>query len=509
MTEPADLPRGLVVARNIAYNFGAQIWLTILALVTTPYIIGKLGVDQYGLYVVVLAVVGYFTFLDLGFGVATVKYLSEFHGRERTEVIRNLIGTTTALYVVAGGVGGLVIAVLSSWFATTVLSVPGDLSSLARTALYVTAIVFVVNMPGLAFMSVPIALQRFDITGKATVFVGTASALGAVTVLWLGYGLIAILLVNVAIFALTTILWILVARRLLPATPILPRFDRPSLRLLTRFGGLKFLQQVTTHSIFHIDKFLLGALASLAAVSYYAVPLHLVQRLLLVVGNVGAAFFPAASQLHGEQDTDRLNELYLRSTKLVALLMVPAASMLFIFSDPILTVWIGDEFADESSVVLKVLAVSYLIAAFATLPGMAADAVGRPGVTALFSTISLATNLAASLILIPHYEALGAAFAIAINAAIQVPVFVYYVHSRVIRVSILEALRSSVARPVLAGVLAWPVMILFASLAGNVFSLLALLAASMLVYLGTSALVKTYDARDRALVRRVLSARSG
>jgi O-antigen/teichoic acid export membrane protein len=498
---------GLVVARNALYNFGSQIWLTLIALVATPYVVHQLGVDGYGLYALVLTVVGYFAFLDLGLSVATVKYLSEYHGRESDDVIRRLIGTTVALYLVLGALGGAVVALSASWLVANVLAVPQDFESLARTSLWIVAAGLALNLPAVAFISVPVALQRMDITGRRNALVGTATTLGTVFVLWLGYGLEEVLVVHVGVGFAATLSWIVTARRLLPATRLTPRFDGAMLRRLTRFGSLKFLQHATTHSILHLDKLLLAALASLSAVGYYAVPLHLAQRILYAVGNVANAAFPAASALHGREDVERLSELYLRAAKLVALLVFPAASMLFLFSHPLLEFWIGRDFAAEASIPLKILAVGYLALSFTTIPAITADAADRPAISAIFSVAGLAINLALSLALIPHYGATGAAVSTTVNACIIGPGLVYVVQTRVLPLRLRDLVRRSLARPAVAAALSWPLMAFLAGRVDGLASLIAGLLVSFAAYLGLSVMLRTYDARDREALRGVWRAR--
>jgi O-antigen/teichoic acid export membrane protein len=506
--ERPPVTRGEVVARNVLYNFASQIWLTLLALLATPYIIHELGVSVYGLYMVLLATTSYFAFIDFGLNVATVKYLAEYHGRDGEDLIRPLMGTTIAMYIVLAGAGGAAIAFSASFLAEYVLAVPDESIALARHALYIVAVTFVVSLPGIAFMSVPLALQRMDIAGRRQMLIGTASTLATVVVLWFGYGILEVLAATAAVSAVATAGWIVTARRLLPGTPLLPRLDWKVLRRLTRFGGLKFAQHVTTHSILHLDKLLLAALASLSAVGYYAVPLHLAQRIGFAVGNVASAAFPAASELHGQEDVERLRELYVRATKLVALLVLPAASLIFIFSHPLLEFWIGRDFAAESSTPLKILAVGYLAFSFTTIPAITADAADRPAISAAFSVGGLAINIALSLVLIPRYGVTGAAVSTTVQACVIGPGLVYVVQRRVLPLGLGELLRRSLARPVAAVVLAWPLMAFLAGRVDGLVSLIVALIVSFAAYLGLSVFLRTYDARDREALRRVWTLRS-
>src|SRR5262249_21353621 len=143
------------------------------------------------------------------------------------------------------------------------------------------------------------------------------------------------------------------SRRLLPEVSFRPGFDPATFRMLARFSMLKFANNVSTNTVMQIDKVLVGAFLSLSAVGYYFVPLQLAQRLTTVVGAVAVAFLPAASALYGRADRERLVELYLRATKVVALLGLPLASLLVVFAHPILQYWIDPHFADKGALTLQ------------------------------------------------------------------------------------------------------------------------------------------------------------
>ena len=254
-----------------------------------------------------------------------------------------------------------------------------------------------------------------------------------------------------------------------------------------------------------IDKLLVGALVSLSAVGFYFVPLQLAQRLTTVVGAVAVAFLPAASALHGRADRERLVELYLRATKVVAVLGLPLASLLVVFAHPILEFWIDPQFADKGSLTLQVLAVGYGINIFSTIPAIASDSLGRPGVTTAFSVVSACLNVGLSLFLIPRYGIVGAALAIAINSAMLVPYFLWYVHRHVLQLPIREVVTQSIAGPAAAAVLAWPPMYVLRDTVDSRSTLALALLLGFGAYLALTLVVNVYDATDRAVARAYLA----
>jgi O-antigen/teichoic acid export membrane protein len=481
------------IARNVTWNLGTQVWFFALALGTTPILVHRLGADGFGFYTIVGTIAGYLAVLDLGLGVASVKYISEFNGRGDTAAVQRLIGTAVAMYLALGAIGAGVLAAVAPYLGRLlgVSSMPH-----ALTILELAAAGFLLAMPLSFFNAVPTALQRLDITSRRNLIFGTINAAGAVALLETGHGLWAVVCLGLVVDAAALVWFVRTVRRLLPDVSLRPRVDVPTLKLLGRFSGLKFANQVSTQSVYHLDKLLIGVLASVAAVSWYAVPVLIAQRLVSVVGNVASAFLPAASELHGRSDGARFDELYVRATKLVALLVLPLALVLVVDAEPLLQVWLGSGFAHHSATPTRILAAAYAVNAFSTIPALACDSVGRPRVTTAFSLLSTVLNLALCVALIPRYGAVGASIAVLVNSVLLVPVFLVYVHRRVLHAPVTPLLRRALLRPVLATAVALGPALLALRLEA-VAAAFATLAAFLVIAIALG----VFDATDKALLR--------
>ena len=228
--------RAVVVARNVLSNFGTQAWMLLLAIAATPFVVHELGVSAYGVYALVLTLIGDFAFLDFGLGAATIKYVSEFAGRGDTDAVGRVLRTAIGAYLLLGLLGAAAIALSASFVATRLLDVPGSLAEVATTAVVLAGVGFAVNMPLAVFGAVPSALQRIVLANTLNVGFATVGVAGTVTLLLLGYGLAAILLFSVGVSALALVAFVVVSKRLLPGVSLRPGLERSQLRLLTGFG---------------------------------------------------------------------------------------------------------------------------------------------------------------------------------------------------------------------------------------------------------------------------------
>ena len=63
--------------KNVIANW-AEIFFTIMSVfVLYPFLVGTLGKEQYGIWLLITAVTGYLTLLHLGIPLATVRHISK------------------------------------------------------------------------------------------------------------------------------------------------------------------------------------------------------------------------------------------------------------------------------------------------------------------------------------------------------------------------------------------------------------------------------------------------
>lgn len=443
-----------LITKNITYNFLGQIILFLLGIFTTPYIIHNLGSNFYGILSLVTVIIGYFSILDLGLGASVIKYISQYQAKMDKENLRKVINTALFAYIIIGLLGSLSIIIFTKFFLGKILHIPSEILPTALTVFYISSLGFFINMVLTVFNSIPSALQRMDITNSRNVIFGFINTFGVVLLLAFGQGIISVVIWNVLVSAAATIIFLSVILKLLPKISIRPGFDKEFFLILMRFGFFKFFSNISGQVVFQLDKLLIGIYYPISLVTFYAVPSVIVQKGLTIILNISNAVFPAMNASSSLNDNIRVRELYLRMTKFVVFLIFPLSAILFIYAESILLFWVGPEFAEKSSNVLKILALAYFVAALSAPGVVAADAFGKPQISAFFAGVSALINFIAAIIFIPRFGIEGAALALLVNFLAQVPFFLIVIHLKVVRISNWEVLRYAILKPVFAGLAA-------------------------------------------------------
>lgn len=207
--------------------------------------------------------------------------------------------------------------------------------------------------------------------------------------------------------------------RLCPALGGGCTFKRSLVRSLLGYGGWIALSATINPILVYFERFLIGALLSVAAVGFYTPPYMIASRLVIVPGSLSATLFPAFSASAGRGDGDWIRNALVRSLKYLLLIVGPAALMLIFFARPVLTLWVGAKFAGEGALVLQILAVGVVINSLAYVPCGLLQGIGRPDLTAKFYLLEVALYIGLAWLLVTKFGLPGAALAWAVRVSVD------------------------------------------------------------------------------------------
>jgi O-antigen/teichoic acid export membrane protein len=397
------------LSRNVVWNLLGLGAPALVAVVTAPLLIHGLGPDRFGVLALVWAAVGYLGVFDLGLGRALTQLVAKSLGSRGDETIPELIWTALILMLLLGLAGGLLLASLSPWIVNSVLRVPGPLRHDTLLAAYAVAASVPIVVVSSGLRGVLEARQRFDLVNAVRMPLGVFMFLGPVLALPLSHSLFVIVLVLVASRALATLAYFLMCRRLIPELGQRPRFERDAVGPLVRFGSWMTVSNIVGPLMVSLDRFLIASIVSIAAVTYYATPYEVVTKFWLIPIAATGVLFPAfASTLSSEA---RRTELFTRAVKYIALVLFPLTLVIVVFSHEGLLIWLGPEFARQSTQVLQLLMVGVLVNSLAQIPFALIQGVGRPDLTAKLHLAELPLYLVMLVFLVRRNAITGAAVA--------------------------------------------------------------------------------------------------
>ncbi len=381
----------------------------LLALVITPFLVGALGVERWGLFTLALALIGIFGVFDLGLGMALTRGVSEKLGTGAVEEARAMIGATLLALLGVSSVIAAALFLTVPWLVGRFLNVPEALQQEAITAFQLLAAGAPLVVLNAALWGVLSAWQRFRIANLVNIPLNTFYYLGPLLVLFFWNSLTGVMLAVILVRLFSGIAYAIIAHRDVPGLGLrAPRFGL--IRPLLRQGFWMSLSGALTQLLLYADRFIIGAMLTLSAVAFYATPLDLIMRLWIIPVAVAQTMLPAIASSFRELP-DHIALLIKRGALIVMLLSLPASLILIPGAELFLRLWLGDAFATGGGPVLRILGFGIFFSCLAFIPGVLLEAIGRPDVTAKFSLVLAAIFLPLSAALLPWLSIEGAALA--------------------------------------------------------------------------------------------------
>jgi O-antigen/teichoic acid export membrane protein len=158
------------------------------------------------------------------------------------------------------------------------------------------------------------------------------------------------------------------------------------------------------------DVVLIRQHAGAAAVGAYRAIQPFAKMNQFVFTSFALLYTPMVSRLLERADRQGIADLYWKTAAWIAVLSFPLFAVTFSLAKPIATTVLGARYAD-SGIYLSLLSAGYYFNAALGFNGLTVKTAGRVRYTVVISFIALGVNLALNFVLIPRFDALGAAVA--------------------------------------------------------------------------------------------------
>jgi len=396
---------------NALYCIAEYIAQPLSMFAAAPFLVHKLGLSQYGIWMLVSAILGSMGILSTGFGDATVKYVSSYRGQNNPAGVERTIRATLTINTLLGTFFGLLVWLIAPYAVNHVFKIEPVFHTASLQAIRISAVILAVRSVESVFVSTLRAFERYGPPVKLNVFLRAIVVVSAVMLAAVGRGVAAIMVATLFWSALIVVLQAVAARRVVGALNPFPTFEKEALCEVFSFGCFSWLQALAAVAFSYADRFLVAAMLGTAPLAIYVLCVQVSQP---IHGLASAAFnfvFPhissrhEAGEIHGPRRVFRL--ALLASIGLSFALAAP----LVLFGKPLLTLWMGAEFAKQAHIVLAVLAVAHLILAVNVVPHYTLLALGRVRFVSIVNMLGGVLSLVAMAFFVPPLGLIGAAIA--------------------------------------------------------------------------------------------------
>jgi len=388
---PAAGPAAL---RGSALRSGGYAATVLLSLISAPLLIRHLGIEAFGRYTTVVAIVTVISGLtDAGLLNVALREWATRTGRDRAETMRSLLGIRIELSC-AGVLVGVGFALAAGYSGVLVL---GTLIAGSAMVLQATANLLTAGLQG---------ELRFGWASAIDVARQLVAVLLIVVLVLVGAGLLPFFAITVPAGLLTLGLTAALVRARMP---LRPRLRGPGRWPLVR-DTVPYAAAVAVNTIyFRVTIVVMSLIATARETGYFATSFRVTEVLVGVPALAVGAAFPILSRAAREDSkrfayaTERIIELALIAGAAVVLVVVLSAPF-------VIDVLAGSRGAPAAPV-LQIQAIALVATFLATAAGFPLLSLRRHGALLLANGGALVANIVLTVVLVPIAQAKGAAIA--------------------------------------------------------------------------------------------------
>jgi O-antigen/teichoic acid export membrane protein len=395
--------------RNASWSTAEYLFYPVLMLVATPVLVATLGTAGFGLLMLTNAIAGIGTAGSLGMGAATIKFVSSAMGRDDRAGAVRVVRTTLGLMLLGTAFIAIVIAVAAPYLAGSVFSKMGERGEVTLALMFAAFNLVAMQTDGVYAAGLR-GLERFGTAARLEIAFKLGAVAVAMAAAWVSRDVVAVLAATGACLVASALAkgWML--GRVLGGSVLRVEIaDRTLLRTVLGFGWWNWLSGIGSLLFVHADRLLIGALVGAKAVGYYAVCTQLAQQVHALPAASMAFLFPLISRKLSSADASSLARVRDYGVAVNLAISLALGVGMILFGPYLLALWMGRDFAAESSAILLWLTVAYFVLALNVAPYYLLLGKNEARYVSVANLAGGGMGLVAAVILLPMLGVIGAA----------------------------------------------------------------------------------------------------
>lgn len=416
---------GNLLLKNSAYNFAGSIAPLLVALFSIPFLVKGLGEEKFGILSLAWVVIGYFSLFDFGIGRTLTKIVAEKIGLEEIDEIPGLFWTALFLMFIISLIGSIILLIGSPYLVINIFNISKEYQEQSIYTFYTLALSIPIVTTTAGLRGVLEAYQKFGMINLLRSVLGVFTFVGPLLCLIFTSNLFVIVLF-LSFFRL--IIWIffyIECKKLNSIHNAEIKIVRNLIKPILKTSTWMSISNLIGPIILYVDRFLIGALISAVAVTFYTTPYEVVTKLLIIPSALASVLFPAIASNY-KTNPEYAGKLFAKSVKYIFIILFPIVLIISAFASEGLNLWLGINFVNSSTLVLQLFAVGIFLNSLAFFPFTYLQSIGRPDITAKIHLFELPLYLIFMWYFIPKFGITGAALVWLIRIFIDTSLLFYF-----------------------------------------------------------------------------------
>lgn len=395
------------VLKNSISNYLQTLLSVVIFFFYTPYMVRQLGDREFGVWTLVMSVVGIFGLADFGFATSVVKYVAHCKGSGDVETRNKMLSTFAAVYIWISTATTLV-GLLFSLIMLHTLHIPADRQGAAMLTYYVLLARFVtLGLPLAMFRGILFGEQRISTINLFQAIAAVCYALIGWYVLSPASGLaptdrmVALAFVNLACLFIDNLPFVVLCYKKVDRLHIDPRkWDPKLLREAASFGATQLVINVAALVYLRTDPIVVNlVLRDTMQVSYYAIALKISETLYLLTKQFVNVLSPYVAELKGKEDFWAIRNVLLKGSKYAWAITIMISVVIYTLGTQLIVTWVHNDHFAKAGPVLMILVTAMTISMLQEVASLVLAMTGFHKLAAKAAVLGIVVNVGFSFLL--------------------------------------------------------------------------------------------------------------
>jgi O-antigen/teichoic acid export membrane protein len=384
-------------ANSLIVSVGAVARL-VVSLISIPLLVRFLGLERYGVWVVLNSVILIAGLMELGLSMALTNYLSADYARQDWLSANQSVTTSFVLVTCLGGLTSV-----GLWLAHPLVVRALFLEDSHRVealfALGVISWLVLLRFWQQWAMAAEAALFRYDIQAAVETVSAIIMQIGVMLFALVGSSLWVLAAWSLVVTGGSVIVHCLALRRLFYGRFLRFRYSRQIANVLLRFGATQWLANLGATLFGYGDRIIINLFFGSGVTGLYSAATSIAIQINTLSAFPLRVLPPAISAAKALSQYSRIRQIFIRSTRLNGLLVVLISAPIFFWAPQLSSLLVGTEYATLTAEILRTIAFAYGLYSLGAAGFFSALGVGFPKLNAQWGIMGSLFSLSIMVVL--------------------------------------------------------------------------------------------------------------
>ncbi len=351
---------------NTIVNTGSHFLSLLLRFLLIPFIIGIVGREPYGIWIILGTFFAYANMLQMGLNSSITRLVPFLQAQQKMDELNQRINTVIIYFILLSLLIGVITVIayiyFQDWF-----SLDPKLYRTAQMMVLVVGLSQMISLPLEAYGAIIAGMQRYEITVGITLvgeIIRTALIFSFLPFFSILDGVVYIAFVSGCLAIISAGLKTFSAYKLCPGLQF--SIIKHSLSYLWEqliYGINSSIYVLSELILSRIAIIIIGIYATTKESTDYGIAIMLVLAGMSLIAAINRGIKPAASRYHGKQEFDSLRTLLMRSTSYNTTIISAMILCIVIFGSAFFNLWIGSKYSgiEGEEILSKIIQTSSIL----------------------------------------------------------------------------------------------------------------------------------------------------